>query len=539
MMFLWTLPFWALTVVAVAANAGNVHRCEKYDKHSGRCFFKQLIDHDDSSLGTFDQQFLYSTEFWKGPGSPIVFTTPGKTHLPNNALEYRVDLTSDYAKEIGGALVATEHRFFGKSIPNSSLSEENLKYLTVSQTIRDFVRFAQTVSLPFDTTGNSNAKNAPWVMVGCSWGGNLAAWTAVTAPGTFWAYHASNSPVQATRGDWTTFDNIRKSLPEQCSFLLSKMIDWIDSILLNDNEDLKVKLKTGYNLKFIDSNVNFARSHEKPPEILCKNIEDLDALLLNISKRGAKGTLEQEQVVWANSHFRFWTQNMLGCSHRDCRPFKWGYNEPGVNESDSRLWNWLMWNEPVGGFAGELDDERSLGVTSEHRLGGRRVSSPEMPIFTISGGDHCDDMWLLREKESNPAVIEVQAQEVAQIKQWVDEFYAERASSSNPVHEIKTTPPPSQGETQTGGIDMVQDATSEMVRAQNPANIGGGDLWGFLLRSPLIHFSVLLKTLASGIVVSAHFFSNNIYVRTLLYAGAFIIFFGPMFWGYIFSLVKA
>ena len=37
--------------------------------------FEQLIDHDNPSLGTFSQFYYYSTEFYKGPGSPVVSNT--------------------------------------------------------------------------------------------------------------------------------------------------------------------------------------------------------------------------------------------------------------------------------------------------------------------------------------------------------------------------------------------------------------------------------------------------------------------------------
>jgi hypothetical protein len=37
--------------------------------------FEQLIDHDNPSLGTFSQFYYYSTEFCKGPGSPVVSRT--------------------------------------------------------------------------------------------------------------------------------------------------------------------------------------------------------------------------------------------------------------------------------------------------------------------------------------------------------------------------------------------------------------------------------------------------------------------------------
>jgi hypothetical protein len=37
--------------------------------------FEQLIDHNNPSLGTFSQFYYYSTEFYKGPGSPVVSIT--------------------------------------------------------------------------------------------------------------------------------------------------------------------------------------------------------------------------------------------------------------------------------------------------------------------------------------------------------------------------------------------------------------------------------------------------------------------------------
>jgi len=98
---------------------------------------------------------------------------------------------------VGGASILIEHRYWGESSPYSNLTAENLQYLTVSQSIQDMVVFAKNVVLPFDDSGFSNAQNSPWVFVGGSYSGALAAWTQVTAPGTFWAYHASSAPVQS------------------------------------------------------------------------------------------------------------------------------------------------------------------------------------------------------------------------------------------------------------------------------------------------------------------------------------------------------
>lgn len=90
-----------------------------------------------------------------------------------------------------------QDRYWGESSPYDDLTTENLQDLTLKNAIADFVNFAKTVKLPFDTNHSSNADNAPWVFSGGSYSGALSAWTESTSPGTFWAYHASSAPVEA------------------------------------------------------------------------------------------------------------------------------------------------------------------------------------------------------------------------------------------------------------------------------------------------------------------------------------------------------
>jgi hypothetical protein len=76
--------------------------------HTGNATFTQYIDHDDKDLGTFEQFYFYSTEFYGGPGSPIILFTPGEV----NASAYTSYLTLNrttgvLAKEIGAAIVCT------------------------------------------------------------------------------------------------------------------------------------------------------------------------------------------------------------------------------------------------------------------------------------------------------------------------------------------------------------------------------------------------------------------------------------------------
>ena len=75
---------------------------------------------------------------------------------------------------------------------------------------------------------------------------------------------------------------------------------------------------------------------------------------------------------------------------------------------------------------GEFDPWRTTGVSSPLRPGGPLVSTPEVPVNVIPGGFHCSDLILTNAKASPPlqAIVD---KEVAQIAEWVGEFYAQAA----------------------------------------------------------------------------------------------------------------
>lgn len=175
-----------------------VNDLEKRATTSGSATFEQLIDHSDPSLGTFSQAYWWSSEFWTGPGAPVVFFTPGESaaaaytgYLTNKTI------TGLFAQAVGGAVVLMEHRYWGDSSPYSLLTTENFTYLTLENSIKDTTYFANNVQLPFDSNGSSNAQNAPWVMAGGSYSGALTGWVASVDPGTYWAYYATSAVVQA------------------------------------------------------------------------------------------------------------------------------------------------------------------------------------------------------------------------------------------------------------------------------------------------------------------------------------------------------
>lgn len=77
---------------------------------------------------------------------------------------------------------------------------------------------------------------------------------------------------------------------------------------------------------------------------------------------------------------------------------------------------------------GEFDPWRDSTVSSVYRPGGQYTGTPENPLQIVPDGIHCSDM-LAENGAVNAGVQAVIDNEVAQIKVWVDEFYAEKKKS--------------------------------------------------------------------------------------------------------------
>lgn len=238
----------------------NTLKRDYYDNST----FKQLIDHNNPSLGTFDQFYYYDTTYWKGPGSPIVLFVPGE----NSAVLYYTFLTINHttgvlAKRIGAATIVLEHRYWGNSTPFRDLTTENLQYLTFENSMKDVRYFAREVHLPF--AENSNSKDVPWVGVGGSYSGALMAWTARLYPDTLWAYYASSAAVQAVNNYWRYFLPVQKGMPKNCSKDISVVIDYMDNILTTGSADEQHALKAKFGMEDIVHNDDFMAALSKGP----------------------------------------------------------------------------------------------------------------------------------------------------------------------------------------------------------------------------------------------------------------------------------
>ncbi|OJD29219.1 serine peptidase [Diplodia corticola] len=353
-------------------------------RSTGTGVFEQLIDHDDPSLGTFSQRYWWNDEFWAGPGSPVVFFTPGEGaadgyegYLTNRTI------TGMFAQAIQGAGVMLEHRYWGESSPFDDLTAENLQYLTLPQSIKDITYFAKNVVFPFDTNGSSQATRAPWVFSGGSYSGALAGWVEAVDPGTFWAYHASSAVVEAISDFWQYFAPIQAGMPPNCSADLSLVIDHVDAVLANGTAADKAALKAPFGaLASLAHDDDFASALENGPwqwqgnqfytdystfYEFCDYVENAAPSLMSNSTTTTAPSATADGVglekalagyaAWmrdvllpgycASYGYAEWTdEDSVGCfdTYDAASPI---FADRSVANAANRQWEWFLCNEPL------------------------------------------------------------------------------------------------------------------------------------------------------------------------------------------------
>ncbi|KAJ5935397.1 Peptidase S28 [Penicillium verhagenii] len=335
--------------------------------------FEQLLDHANPSLGTFSQRYWWNSEYWAGPGSPVVLFTPGEAEAADyTGYLTNVTITGLYAQEIKGAAILLEHRYWGESSPYDELTTENLQYLTLANNIADLTYFAKNVDLAFDTNKSSNAQNAPWVLSGGSYSGALTAWTESVAPGTFWAYHASSAPVEAIDDYWQYFKPVQEGMAQNCSADVSRVVDYVDQVSAHGTKAQQKELQALFGLGGLEHYDDFASALQNGPWLwqsnsfytgyseffeFCDYVEGVEAGASVVPgadgvglKKALSGYAKWFKTVYfpdSCSSYGYWTDsNSIACydTYNASSPF---YTDITVGNEIDRQWQWLLCNEPL------------------------------------------------------------------------------------------------------------------------------------------------------------------------------------------------
>ncbi|XP_063629181.1 putative serine protease K12H4.7 [Cydia splendana] len=170
-------------------------------------WIEQPLDHFDSNeKRTFKMRYFENVELWK-PKAPIFVSIGGEGEQDPRWLYSTYDFffTVKMAKEAHGALFATEHRYYGKSLPDIPKNNtiEYFKFLSSHQALEDLARFIKMLK------SNSKYKSSKVVVVGGSYSGNLAAWMRELYPELVDAALSSSAPVLAKKDFKEYLDTVR------------------------------------------------------------------------------------------------------------------------------------------------------------------------------------------------------------------------------------------------------------------------------------------------------------------------------------------
>ncbi|GKT85537.1 serine-type peptidase [Colletotrichum tofieldiae] len=355
--------------------------------HNGT--FDQLLDHTNPSRGTFKQRYWWNAEHWGGPGYPVFMINGGEGDASGltGYLENRT-VTGLYAETYKGAVILIElapdngpeltliDRYYGQSWPFKASTADTLQLLDVPQAIYDNIYFAETAKLPFDTKKGANANTSPWVLVGGSYAGALAAWTSVIAPGTFAAYHASSAVVQAIEDFWQFFTPIEQALPRNCSADIKLVIKQVDTVLDNGSAEEIVAMKEEFGLETLEDHGDFAWYLQKPiiewandPSAVldfCDWVETSTNNGLVIKGREKSGVgLKAAWAGYTSWMHKKYSETCEGEDACDLYGQAIGYNAPN-DLTWSRSWVWQLCNEPLGWWHTGPPKSDGTSIVSSH-----------------------------------------------------------------------------------------------------------------------------------------------------------------------------
>ncbi|XP_052834614.1 putative serine protease K12H4.7 [Drosophila gunungcola] len=160
---------------------------------------QKLDNFDLSNTATYQMRYLINDEF-QTEGSPIFIYLGGEWEIEPSMVS--AGHWYDMAAEHKGVLVYTEHRYYGQSVPTSTMSTENLKYLDVKQALADVAKFIEKLKAE-----NAQLANSKVLLAGGSYSATMVVWFKRLYPDLVVGGWASSAPLLA-KVDFTEYKEV-------------------------------------------------------------------------------------------------------------------------------------------------------------------------------------------------------------------------------------------------------------------------------------------------------------------------------------------
>ncbi|KAJ8764228.1 hypothetical protein K2173_005968 [Erythroxylum novogranatense] len=199
-------------------------------------WFNQTLDHySPYDHRRFEQRYYEYLDHFRAPDGPIFLKICGESSCSGIANDY----LSVLAKKFGAAVVALEHRYYGKSVPFDSLTTENLRYLSSKQALFDLAVFRHHYQEILSYKLNRTNVENPWFFFGVSYAGALSAWFRLKFPHLTCGSLASSAVVLAVY-NFTDFDRqIGESAGPECKAALKETTHLVEERLASNKKAVK------------------------------------------------------------------------------------------------------------------------------------------------------------------------------------------------------------------------------------------------------------------------------------------------------------
>ena len=208
-------------------------------------FFTQKINHfDPSDNRTFQQRFFVNTSFVTQNTHNLIVYIGGESELEESKITEGP--VFKLANSTDSAIVALEHRFFGKSQPFNSTNAKFLKYLTVEQALEDLAVF-----ITDQRTKYCGSQICDVLVVGGSYPGSLSSWFRLKYPHIANYSWSSSAPINV-KLEFPDYEILAiesfKKVSEECYDNTKQIIDFYVDGIVNDNKTIYKILDDDYGI---------------------------------------------------------------------------------------------------------------------------------------------------------------------------------------------------------------------------------------------------------------------------------------------------
>lgn len=309
--------------------------------------FEQKLDHFDSSNDrSFKQRYWINSSYAEGENAPVFYNICGEWRCSSAG-----GFVNVIAREWKAHVVTLEHRYYGDSIPTATYSASNLRYLSTDAAIEDLAVFQKHAMKEFGLKG-------PWIAVGGSYAGSLAAYYRLAHPELVAGALASSGPVEA-RARFEEYDyQVATVIPASCLARMKRAVEVIEGKL--ENGTSKAQVKATFKATELSNDVDFlyavadmaaAAIQYGERENFCSSIESTttdETLVKNYARSGlqmlsmlgvtpleivAQGNLSEDVRDYTNNGMRQWL-------YQSCTEYGYwqvAYHDPKFSSRSSRI----------------------------------------------------------------------------------------------------------------------------------------------------------------------------------------------------------